>query len=188
VPERMAAAVPNARLIYVLRDPIERALSHYRHNVSHGRETRSVEDAFSDLRDNHYVATSRYWEQAERFLRFFDRDQLLFVDFSELRTTPNAVLERIFSFVDVDPTFRHDAFGTVLHDSSQKGRPNALGRRIATVPVVRQLRYAFPQVFEAPLDRPTLSASTHAALLDALGPDIEALRRESGLPLVAWTD
>jgi len=183
VPERMAAEVPRARLVYVLRDPIARILSHYRHNLSHGRETRSMHEALRPGADNKYVATSRYHDQLTRFLKHYDRSQVLLVDFAELRDTPLVTLRRVFEFVGVDPDVQHEGMGRVHHDSSKKGQPNALGRPIATIPGVRHLRYALPQVFEKPLPKPELPDDLRASLQDALRADVEALRVESGLAL-----
>lgn len=183
VPERMAAEVPNARLIYVLRDPIKRILSHYRHNLSHGRETRSIHEALRPDADNKYVATSRYHDQLARFLAHYDRDRVLLLDFADLRDEPVSVLKRVFGFLGVDDAYTHSDMGRVHHDSSRKGQPNALGRPIATIPGVRHLRYALPQVFEKPLPKPELPDDVRDALMDALRDDVEALRAESGLAL-----
>lgn len=186
VPERMHASVPRARLIYVLRDPIARALSHYRHNLSHGRERRGVREAFADLPNNHYAATSRYFEQSERFLRHYDRDQLLYIDFAQLRDDPESAMETVFRFIGVDPSFRHPGFGEVHHDSAEKGKPNKLGAPISTIPILRHVRYAFPGVFEEPLKRPELPADVRDALAEHLGPDVAAIRELSGLRLEGW--
>ena len=49
VPRRIITHSPTARFIYVLRDPIERLVSHYMHNVIRGREIRPLEVAVSDI-------------------------------------------------------------------------------------------------------------------------------------------
>lgn len=187
VPERMAEHVPRAKFIYVLRDPVDRALSHYQHNLSHGRERRDVRAAFADLSANHYVATSRYHEQFLRFAAHFDRDQFLFLDFGQLCDDPDAAMVEIFEFIGVDATFRHPEFGKVFHDSSRKGQPNALGAPLANIPVIRHIRYALPAVFEKPLEKPRFPQDIRESLSDALAPDIAAIRAESGLPLAGWS-
>lgn len=187
VPERIAEHVPRAKFIYVLREPVSRALSHYHHNVSHGRERRSVSQAFADLSANHYVATSCYHDQFLRFAPHFDRGQFLFLDFAQLRDDPDAAMLQIFEFLGVDATFRHPDFGKVFHDSSRKGQPNALGAPIANIPVVRHLRYALPAVFEKPLEKPQFPAELRDALTERLSADAAAIRAESGLALASWS-
>ncbi|MFT5991617.1 MAG: hypothetical protein ACI82G_000609 [Bradymonadia bacterium] len=187
VPERMARVVPRAKLIYVLRDPLQRTLSHYRHNLSHGRERRVIEDALTDFPSNNYVVTSRYHEQLLAFLKHYARHQVHLVDFATMRDDPARVMHDVFDFLGVDATFTHADFGKVHHASSNKGRPNRLGATIATVPYLRHLRYALPAVFEAPLDRPQLPGDVRDALLEHFRSDVDALRAESGLALESWS-
>lgn len=116
VPSRLRAAVPDARLIAVLRDPVARAISGYHHAVRVGDEARPIEVALdpaaaetlppaSDaawydaagcpLRLHGYLARSRYAEQLERWLTVFPREQLLVLDSDALRggRVPDPVLE-----------------------------------------------------------------------------------------------
>ena len=76
VPERMALVVPNARLVYLVRDPIARMQSMYLHQVSAGRERRRPETA---LLDDHYLGPSRYGFQLAAFLDHFHRGQVLVI-------------------------------------------------------------------------------------------------------------
>jgi hypothetical protein len=73
VPERMAQVVPDARLVYVVRDPIARMRSMYMHQVSAGRERRRAEAA---LLDDRYLGPSLYGFQLAAFLGHFDRRQV----------------------------------------------------------------------------------------------------------------
>jgi len=187
VAERMHAAVPDARLIYVLRDPVTRAFSHYHHNRLHGRERRAVDEAFATDRDNNYVVTSRYHQQVQEFLRFYPRERILVLDFSELAQRPGEVMRRVFEFVGVDPDFSSPGFGRVYHDSRRKRRPNALGRLVGRAPVIRQVRYALPWVFEEPLAKPVVDDALRARVQDWLRDDAGAMRAFSGLPFESWS-
>lgn len=186
VPERMHAAVPDAKLIYILRDPADRALSHYRHNLSHGRETRSVEDAFAELEDNNYVATSRYHEQLTHFTPFYSEERILVLDMDELISVPGAVMKRVFEFIGVDAGFEHPDIGKVFHSSSSKGKPSSLGRAIGGVPGARHLRAVLPQFMEEPMEKPRFSAELRARVDDAFRADVAALRTFTGESFVGW--
>jgi hypothetical protein len=105
-PERARVVVPDARLVAILRNPIERAYSQYQHEVALGREPLSFEDALqaeeertrgeverltADPRafsrawwDHTYAARGLYAEQLERWLAVFPREQLLVVTTDEL--------------------------------------------------------------------------------------------------------
>ena len=82
-PSRIAEMLPDVKLIFLLRDPVERAYSHYYHALQAGRAIYSFEEAIQYGR-RFYVTRGLYREQMERYLEVFDQDQitvLLFEDF-----------------------------------------------------------------------------------------------------------
>ena len=120
-PERVKATVPDARLIALLRDPVDRALSHYHHERALGREplsfaeaveaearrTRGEEarmirepDYFSQAWwDYTYLARGRYAEQLERWFAVFPREQLLVLAAEQLAAEPAASYARVLEFL-----------------------------------------------------------------------------------------
>jgi hypothetical protein len=100
VPERMAQVLPEARLVYVVRDPVARMQSMYMHQVSAGRERRRAEVA---LLDDRYLGPSRYGFQLAAFLDHFDRSQVLVIASEELRDRPCEALSAVFGHLAVDP-------------------------------------------------------------------------------------
>ena len=99
VPERMAQVVPDARLVYVVRDPIARMQSMYMHQVSAGRERRRAEAA---LLDDRYLGPSLYGFQLAAFLDHFDRSQVLVIASEVLRDRPREALSAVFGHLAVD--------------------------------------------------------------------------------------
>ena len=81
--ERMAGLIPEARLIYVLRHPVERIRSHYRHEVQRRRESRPLLEALAEP-GNSYIGHSSYWTCFQPYVRRFPRDRLLVVRFEDL--------------------------------------------------------------------------------------------------------
>ena len=79
VPARMHTVLPDARLVYVVRDPIERLISHYVDAYSFGRVHRPLNDALDDDEGRHYVACSKYFFQIEQYLPFYDPERILVV-------------------------------------------------------------------------------------------------------------
>jgi len=100
VPERMAQVVPEARLVYVVRDPIARMQSMYMHQVSAGRERRRAEVA---LLDDRYLGPSMYGFQLATFLDYFDRSEVLVIASEVLRDRPREALTAVFDHLAVDP-------------------------------------------------------------------------------------
>lgn len=123
--ERVAALMPEAKLIAVLRNPVDRAFSHYRHEVALGREELSFEDAldaesdrmrgelermardpsyFSHAWWNYtYAARGNYAEQLERWFAAFPHEQLLVLISEDLLEEPAASYARTLDFLGVRP-------------------------------------------------------------------------------------
>lgn len=99
---RMARVAPDARLVYLVRDPLERAVSQYRHHVRDGAETRSVADALLDPASQ-YLARSRYHARLRPFLDHFGSEQVLIVAQEDLDTDRRATLARIHRHIGVEP-------------------------------------------------------------------------------------
>jgi hypothetical protein len=122
-PERVREIVPAAKLIVLVRDPVDRALSHYHHEVALGREPLTFEEALDAepvrtrgeeakmLRepgyfsrawwDYTYLARGRYAEQIERWFAVFPREQLLVVPSEELSSDPSGSYARVLDFLGV---------------------------------------------------------------------------------------
>jgi hypothetical protein len=119
VPRRIRETVPGAKLIAILRDPVERGISHHRMSVMKRLESRSLADAMGELLEeealaearlrpteaNSYITRGEYGRVLGNFLELFPREQLLVVFAEDLDRDPQHVLRAIFSFVGVDPEF-----------------------------------------------------------------------------------
>ncbi len=110
VPGRMRELLgSDVRLVYVVRDPIDRMLSHYLHNVGGGYEDRSLVDALSDP-ESSYVARSRYFFQVEPYLEEFGAERVQIVGREELKADRPGTMRRSFEFLGVDPNFTSEQF------------------------------------------------------------------------------
>jgi hypothetical protein len=150
-PSRVKATVPEARLIALLRDPVDRALSHYHHEVALGREpltfeqaieaeperTRGEEERLSREPDyfSHtwwdytYLARGRYAEQLERWLAVFPREQLLVLASDELAAEPGQTFARVLEFLGA-PGHDLESYPRVYEQSYGEMQPDTR-RRLA---------------------------------------------------------
>ncbi len=119
VAERIREHVPDARLIYMVRDPISRILSHWTHAVGAGYETRPMEEVLG-RDDQTYVTRSRYWMQLQPYLELFDRDQIQVFAQEELQGEREETMRRAFEFAGVDPSFTSEQFDREWEKSSAK--------------------------------------------------------------------
>ena len=120
-PERVHRFDPTMKLIVALRDPVDRAYSHYQMEHRWGREALPFEEALdreaaeldAELErvladptsesglECSYVARGRYAEQLDRWLEYFPREQLLVVTSDELLDEPAAVMTRVAGFLSI---------------------------------------------------------------------------------------
>lgn len=138
---RIRQQLPHAKLIVVLRDPVERAHSNWTHLWSAGldpvgdfvracaQEERRIEAGWAEFW--HYTALGRYGEQLQRLLAVFPREQVLVFRYRALVENPASVLDRVCAFLGVprgvltelprenvtahpEPTWRHRAVARTL--------------------------------------------------------------------------
>jgi hypothetical protein len=205
VPERIKDLVPDAKLIYLVRDPVDRALSHYRFGVAVEDERRSLHDALTDFSDPNslYTCPGFYAVQLERYLEYFEDGQILVVDQADLLTDRQATLSEIFAFLGVDDSFVSPRFheeantGKELHTYS---RYVVLRRRINGSPLLqrfvlqrmspglrRALRQAIRRIYSQPLPPAELDDDTRSALQELYAEDVKRLRALTGKAFPTWS-
>ena len=123
--ERMQAVVPDARLVLLLRDPVQRAVSHYWHEVRLGHEDRSLEDALAAeeerlageeeriradagyrgwaLQHFSYCARGDYVPQLRRLFALYTRRQVQVICFEDLVADSRRVFDDLAAFLGVGP-------------------------------------------------------------------------------------
>lgn len=118
-PARMAATVPEVRLVYLVRDPVDRALSQYAHHVRDGTERRPAEEALLDP-SSQYLARSRYHERVSPYLSRFPRDQIHVIVQERLEDDRKRQLALLYEHVGVEPYWRDDAHARRFHVGTRK--------------------------------------------------------------------
>jgi Sulfotransferase domain len=165
VPARLAARCPDARLIAILRDPVERAFSHHRMNVRRGLVAADFEAEMGRLLpvpagasprpEDGTVERGEYGRILADFLKFFPRDRLLVLYTDDLERDPAACLTRIYDFLGIETVLPKD-LGRRDHAGGTRQRlPNAkalvkrtpLRHLLRTLPgpVRRRWAYRFDQ-------------------------------------------
>jgi hypothetical protein len=195
VPERMAQVVPDAKLIYMVRDPLERIAAHWVHNYAKRREKGTLAETLIHPHTS-YVDRSMYAMQLERFLAHYPKERVLVFQQSELRYKRAETLRQVFEFVGVDPDFTHPRFEQERHQTSRKTRATRLAIKLEQMGRSRRGRM-LPSNFWLVLDdrlplrrtikRPNVGASLPPETLDKLRADAERLRELTGRDFSNWT-
>lgn len=203
VPERIAS-MPNAdlRFIYMIRHPITRISSQVRHSIFEGWGASLDEGIPEDA-----IEFTRYAAQLDRYLEHFPRSSFLVVTLEEFSTTPNDVLRRICSFLEIDPDF---AFAEVERRYNKGDLYGVSGfwssllhlkplRSLAETLLPRSVRHSLRDMVaglgrssgpatESTAPRYELNDVEQAEVLSALAPDLLRLRDEYGVDAVAHWD
>lgn len=110
VPERIFNYNPNTKLVWILRDPISRAYSHYWFWVQHGRVKCSFNEAIRrelelegkyDVNES-YLLRGRYVEQLERYSKFFPKENMHVIIFEEFVKDQESGLRKLSEFLGID--------------------------------------------------------------------------------------
>lgn len=101
-PERVAKAIPDARLIAILRNPVERAYSHYM-MFKRNHSAKSFEESLAS--DPVLLEAGLYYDALMRYYEYFDKQQILVLLFDDLKLDPLAFIQKIYGFIGVDCEF-----------------------------------------------------------------------------------
>lgn len=186
VVERIEETFPEAKFIYVMRNPLERIISQYLHEWLEREVSVSFERALVERPE--LVAYSQYARQLRPFLEAFGPERVLPVFVSRLRLQPQRELERVVTFLGgrERPIWRQDR--TWENVSAQRLRFSRWRDAVLYAPGVSQLRQAVPQTFRDQvkrlwrLPRPVFTAAQRTQLAAQLDPDLAELATWLGAP------
>ena len=123
-PKRIKKIIPDVKFVVMLRNPVDRTLSHYKRRIRNKKEKRSFEEAIEYEQNNFkkefqeyvkneneiafypptsYLARSRYFEYIENWLRYFPKEQFLFINSNDYFKDPLKEYNRILEFLGLAP-------------------------------------------------------------------------------------
>ena len=204
VAERIHRSCPDARLIYLARDPVARLLSHWVHNTGSDYETREFVPTVSDP-ENPYTWRSKHWQQLQPFLERFDASRIQVLTQEELHGEREQTMRRAFAFLGVDEDFASPEFEREWEKTSAKaGRRYKFLNHAVRRPAFRPLdEYfdAFPELLrwhvverllhdptKPPAPKPQLSPQLEDDLRQRFAADVAALQEFAGREFAGWRD
>jgi hypothetical protein len=188
--ERMREHLPTVKLIYVMRDPLERIVSQYIHEWTERDVNGSLEGAVRS--QERFLAYSCYARQLEPYLRSYGSRSILLVASERMLTEPDQELARICSFIG-DPSAgepRWDADLGAQNASSERLRRSALRDAVLGLNLVRAIKDRLPRGLREQgkavwrmRRRPVVSAALRAELEPRIDEDLARLGSWVGLEL-----
>ena len=200
VPERIHSLLPSVKMIYMVRDPLDRIFSHYIQRYANRFEDRSLTDSLKDFEinpSNPYVVCSLYDFQLSQYAGYFPIHQILVVALEDLKRDQKGVLRRIFQFLGVDGSFYTENFLEIKHSTKGKKRLNRMGfffRRWADKSLlIRSLPASFRDRFKPfytalsqPFELPQWDPVLRQELAHYIQEDIRHFRNSTGQDFKEW--
>ena len=193
VAPRMASVVPSARLIYLVRHPLDRIRSHFKMMM---KRPRAVPCSFEEfVRSTTTLGTSRYGSILRTYLEHFPREQILVLESEGLRTATRETLADVFRFLGVDPEFWCERYRRPVFVGADHPHVSPLGARVRDSRLMHQVRRRLPDWlafhvenallsgFAAPPPPTDLPASLAADVAAELHEEMALLRRLTGAAL-----
>ena len=198
--------IPEAKLIAILRNPIDRAYSAFLHARRAGYEPLAdFEEALAAepirIRDRwggltHYTTVGMYAQQLERYTSVFPQEQIRIYLYEDMVRDPCAVVQDAFGFLDVDPTFephimRPQNKGVVvrsrrLHSLMSLEKTRSIARHLLPSGLRSSLYFAIRRRNRLPID--PIRPQVRASLAHLFEPEIARLSRMLGRDLSPWLE
>ena len=201
VVERIKETIPNPKLIYLLRDPVDRIVSHYIEMLTRWRETRSFDAMLADIENerHQYIECSSYHLQLSQYWKHFSPDDIHVVILERLSKDPKAELKRVFRFIGVDENFWSPDFDVRKNEGENKRVPRAFFTAITPRFIRRQtfdvtwmpwsvakMLNQLVRIGAPPPSKPNLGEKDDLRLQAILKDDVAALRAFLKDPLPEW--
>lgn len=199
-PARIKDASPQAKIVVMLRDPVERAYSHYLMDVREGIQHLSFADALkedskhTDRRWNTachlYVDLGLYGLQVRRYLEVFASEQVHLIETDDLRTSAGQTLGALARFLGIDPEPLTSARGSPQNTYAAPRSP-LTGILLRSRPVRSVARRVTPSSWRRSVrdrllfsraEKPAIEATTRWALQSLFAEDLAQLRELTGMP------
>ena len=187
--ERMAQHVPNAKLVYLMRHPLDRLVSQYIHQWTEREISCDLNQAVHEHPE--LVSYSQYDMQLAPFISAYGKENILPVFLPQMKTRPQQTLEKVCDFIGYRDTPHWQEASGEQNESAQRMRTSPLRDFLTYAPGISQVRqYLIPQAVRNRIkknwqmsDRPELSPENVAQLTQVFDADLALLGERLGVGL-----
>jgi hypothetical protein len=201
VPGRMRQLVPEAKLIVILRNPVDRAYSHYWHSVKHGVETLTFEEAIQQesrrmqeglesRRNFSYLSRGRYAEQFRRFLENYPAQRILPLRFDDLAGDLQSLFARCSDFLGI-PAHGFSSLRKERAVRNAARMPRSRAVQAVSKRIGRRLPWLQRRIDKfnlAPAPYPPMKPETRRLLQAYFREEVREIAALTGLGLAHWME
>lgn len=196
--EHIAKTIPHARIVFIFRDPVERAISLYRLKLAYGMYRWSFPQAL--LRDPELINSALYWSHLSKWRQCFPDEQLLVTLYDDLAADPQNFVSKIATFIGLRELTLSQSHLQRVFSTERMTRPRSyLATRTATAFAdwckARRLDHLVASIRDSALIKlflgggdslPQIPTETIHELAERLRPEVEALELYLGRILEHW--
>lgn len=199
-PRKIKDAIPDVKIIILLRNPLERGYSHYLMDFRLGLVNLTYDEIVFkrkkhknlDLYYQQYVELGLYYEQVKRYLEIFGKTQVKIYFQEKLRTDSDKVIQDLYEYLEIDKSFlpnmsqEHNAYSMPKNSLIQKVYSSHTIRRILSKIFPSSAKERLLTAFFERVKKPELTPETKKHLLSIYEPDIKNLEGLLNCDLSRW--
>ena len=197
VPERIKQVLGSPKLIYIVRDPIDRILSEYTQILDLWPDARSFEMA--DIQSTTPYHCSCYSTQLSHYLKLFPKENILMLVLERLNAKPVETLQQVFRFLGVDEKFTSPDFTRRLNTGEEKHYVAPWFEKVAPQFLQQELRepkwmpwkvnrmfHHLARIGGKEIKKPKITKDQEGKLEEMLAHEVRGLRDFMGDSLREW--
>lgn len=188
--ERLSKSIPDVKLIYIVRDPVERYKSH----ILEAYHCDPPKDVRYSKKVDNFIKTSMYFMQISAVLKYFKLEQIHILSLEDLKENRLVEMNKIFDFLEVKNLNDNSIFDFESNTAEEKTIPYAVkyslpfraGKKIVPK-ITEEMGKTFSKIFlKYQLEKPKLSKKEEEKIKNILKPDIDKFRKLTGKNFSQW--
>lgn len=193
--------IPEAKIIFILRNPIERTFSHYLMDLKNGLTSRDFLQALTEDnlvetptwgKNSMYLETGMYAKQVKRYMELFPETQYKFILFDDFVSQPMSVIKEVYRFLGVDDSFVPNF--TKKHNSAILFKNNLVGkiynhklvRKFIVDKISEKIKDPLKKIFFKTSHLPTIKVNEKLLLIDTFEKELKVLEKIIHKDLSHW--
>jgi Sulfotransferase domain len=199
VPERIHTYCPDAKILYIMRDPIERAISQYWWEVEFSAEGRKMQQAI--VNNDWILNASNYSLQIKPYIKLFGAENVFTLTTEELNTAPDETMKKIFAWLKVDTEIKLAEKEYKTYNRSKEEVNRVIGSGLFShlkgtkfwellkklIPARSPLRYRLKNLLSRPVEKNEEGREETIALLrPIMQPQVKELSELLGKDFPQW--
>ena len=191
---------PDAKIIIMLRNPVDRAFSHYLMDYRLGLVSDSFEDIVTKQSSSgkatlccqQYIEISAYAQQIKRYFEVFDTANILVIDYAEFKKNAQGIVKKGYDFLEVDNAFvadvnkKHNTYTMPNNEAIRKVYSLAYLRKALNILLPKLLTKKIRALFFKTDKKPTLSNPTRTQLKTFFKNDVAELSKILATDFSKW--